>query len=221
MTHPSPLCAALFQRMRAPTGGMLSVNSALGDATGAMDGDITELLKKSSNGDVEAGNALYGRIYAELHKLARARLAGERTMTNLDAPALVNEAYLRLARRQNLEWRDRRMFFAYAARVMRSVVIDYVRERQSLKRGGAIAEVTLATGDGEQDLNWQQLEAINNTLADLKRIDERLHQIVELRYFVGLSIEEVAELLELAPVTVKRKWQAARAFLYKSLSVVN
>lgn len=180
-------------------------------------GEITLLLDRARGGDAVARDALFSQIYAELNTLARQRLARESTLTQLDAPSLVHEAYLRLSRQDALPGRNRRMFFAYAASVMRSVVVDYVRERRAQKRGGGETLLTLGTRDVGGELPDPDIEALDSALKQLAQIDLRAHQIVEMRYFGGLSLDEIAESLELSPVTVWRGWEKARIFLYKTL----
>lgn len=180
-------------------------------------GDITQLLDGARGGDAGALDALFSRVYSELHTLARQKLFRESTLTQLDAPSLVNEAYLRLIHQPEIPGANRRIFFAYAARVMRSVIVDYVRERQAQKRGGGVEELTLTTGEAEAVFDGAHIEPLDSALRALERIDERCHRIVEMRYFAGLSFEEIAESLELSVKTVKRDWQKARAFLYDAL----
>lgn len=179
-------------------------------------GDITRLLESAQTGDARARNELFENVYAELQRLARSRLARESTLTSLDAASLVHEAYLRLIRGPALPGRNRRMFFAYASGVMRSVIVDYVRERQAQKRGGGV-RITLATGERQADDASPDVEALDAALVNLAQLDGRAHQIVEMKYFGGLSIEEISEVLQVAPATVKRDWQKARAFLFKAL----
>jgi RNA polymerase sigma factor (TIGR02999 family) len=180
-------------------------------------GEITLLLDSARSGSPEARQALFSTIYAELQKLARSRLAQESTLTELDAPSLVHELYLRLDRQAQLPGRNRRMFFAYASTVMRSVIVDHVRERRALKRGSAEKPVTLLTRETDGSLRDPDIEALDFALRQLERVDERAHQIVEMRYFGGLSLDEIAAALELSPVTVWRDWEKARVFLYKAL----
>jgi RNA polymerase sigma factor (TIGR02999 family) len=182
-------------------------------------GDITQLLERARNGDTYAHDELFQRVYPELQQLARHRLGQSSALTLLDASSLVHEAYLRLTRQQTLTLTatSRRMFFAYASKIMRSVVIDYARERRALKRGGGEGPLTLHTGDAAIDARVPDLEALDLALQELAHVDDRAHQIVEMRYFAGLSIEEIAEALDLSPATVKRGWQKARAFLFDAL----
>lgn len=180
-------------------------------------GDITRLLERAQSGDAGARDALFERVYPELNVLARRRLRQASALTLLDASSLVHEVYLRLTRQQELPAGSRRIFFAYASKIMRSVVLDYVRERRALKRGGGEPIITLQTGDGPIDARAPDIEALDLALQELAQIDERSHQIVEMRYFGGLSIDEISDALEVSPATVKRGWQKARAFLFEAL----
>ena len=180
-------------------------------------GDVTILLERAQGGDLAARNELFGSLYGELERLARQKLAREAAFTNLNAPSLVHEAYLRLIGQSAMPGKNRRMFFAYASGVMRSVIVDYVRRRGAGKRGGAACHVTLTGNDPEPDAPSIDVEALDAALRRLAEIDARAHQIVEMRYFGGLSVEEVAQVLQTSVATVKRDWQKARAFLYRDL----
>jgi RNA polymerase sigma factor (TIGR02999 family) len=180
-------------------------------------GDITRLLEGAWGGDPGAREALFERVYPELNVLARQRLRQAAGLTLLDASSLVHEVYLRLTRQQEVPAGGRRIFFAYASKVMRSVMLDYIRERRALKRGGGEPVVTLHTGDALVDARRPDVEALDLALQELAQIDERSHQIVEMRYFGGLSIEEISDALDVSPATVKRDWQKARAFLFEAL----
>lgn len=184
---------------------------------GAGVGEITRLLERTRAGHADARDALFSLVYGELMTLATARLARNAAFTHLDAPSLVHEAFLRLATREELPGTDRRAFFAYAAGVMRSVVVDCIRERGARKRGGEAVRVTLATDDARFGFDEREFEQLEGALRALAEVDGRAHRVVELRYFGGLSIEEICEVLEVSPATVKREWQKARAFLFHAL----
>jgi len=179
--------------------------------------DITSLLAAARHGDIPARDRAFSLLYAELGRLARAKLRAESTFTNLDVTALVHESYIRLARTAPGHWEDRRAFFAYASSVMRSVIVDVARERNAQKRGSGLRSLTLTTGVAEDAFAIEEITQLDSALQALKKIDPRLLEIVEMRYFAGLTVEDIAGLLELSPTTVKRKWQTARAFLYKEL----
>src|SRR5262249_46585217 len=144
---------------------------------------------------------------------ARNRLRGDDRYTLLDAAGLVHEVYLRMAQQEHLPGTDRRAFLAYASRAMRSVIIDYVRSRDAERRGGGKPLLTLNTGIADQVLTEPDLLNLGDALDSLQRIDDRAHWVVEMRYFGGMEIEEIADVLEISPATVKRDWQKARAYL--------
>ncbi len=179
------------------------------------DGEVTLLLRKFRAGDSSAEDELIPLLVKELRTLARQELRGERPGHTLQPTALVNEAYLRLMGDQARDWQSRAHFIGVSVLVMRRILIDHARRKQSLKRGGAIA----ASGR-EQDeypgLTYEQadeLVALDIALDRLNEINPRQRQVVELRHFGGLSVEETGEVLNLSPITVKRDWAAARAWL--------
>jgi RNA polymerase sigma factor (TIGR02999 family) len=180
-------------------------------------GEITQLLDQARSGDATARDRFFSFIYGELDRLARSRLRREDRYTMLDAPGLVHEVYLRMSQQAELPGADRRSFLAYASRVMRSVVIDYVRARASERRGGGRQMLTLNTGIADHQLAEPELLELGDALESLQRIDERAHWVVEMRYFGGMEIEEIAEFLSTSPATVKRDWQKARAYLLQAL----
>lgn len=180
---------------------------------------VTQLLSSARAGDLAARDALFAAVYDELMRIARHRVAQAAPSTLLDAPALVNEVYLRLTEREALVGADRNAFLAFASTAMRNVVFDFARERMALKRGGGAARVTLMTdfaADGEAT-EEADLDALNEALTELAAIDARLHQVVELRYFGGLGVDAIAEITGSSAATVKRDWTKARAFLFDAL----
>ena len=179
--------------------------------------DITELLIAWSSGDRSALDQLAPIVYDELRRQARALIARERPGHTLQTTALVNEAYLRLVDCNRMRWQDRAHFFAVSAQMMRRVLVDYAR-RQNVKRGGGLKRVSL---DEAADIGIDraaEFVAIDDALNRLAEIDPRKASVVELRFFGGLSVEETAEVLKLAPITVIRDWNMARAWLYRELS---
>jgi RNA polymerase sigma factor (TIGR02999 family) len=178
-------------------------------------GNITILLGELRTGNTQARSELFAQVYDELTRLARIRLPGG-PQAHLDAPSLVHEVYLKLSAQELPSLRDRREFFAYSATVMRSVIVDIVRRHQAQKRGSGASHLTLSNVDAEGK-DTVDAEALHEALEQLERIDNRSFRVVEMRYFAGLSIEEIAEVLELSPMTVKRSWKTARAFLLKEL----
>jgi RNA polymerase sigma factor (TIGR02999 family) len=179
---------------------------------------ITQLLRAGREGRPEALAALFDAMYPELKSIARRRLAKDDRGTLLDTTSLVNECFLKLAGGERLELEDRRHFLAYAATAMRSIVVDFARARVATRRGGGVARVTLdsvildSVPAGED-----QVLAVDEALEDLAGLDPRLAQIVEMRYFGGLSDGEIAEALDLGVRTVRRDWAKARLVLATSL----
>jgi RNA polymerase sigma factor (TIGR02999 family) len=155
-------------------------------------------------------------MYSELMRMARSQLANNGTMS-LDAPSLVHESYLRFARQGAIEFTHRKVFFAYASRVMHTVVVDYVRERQAQKRGGGEPMITLTTGLAGVSLDEDGVAHLHDAMKLLEKIDARAHLVVDMRYFGGMTEEEIAELLQVSMPTVKRDWRKARAFLFNAI----
>jgi RNA polymerase sigma factor (TIGR02999 family) len=181
-------------------------------------GDITQLLAAARGGERGAMDRVFTIVYRELRALARRQLRRGPPGATLRTTALVHEAYLKLARRADVAPQDRVHFFATAARAMRQVLVDYVRERQAQKRGGGAAALVLDEGLVGSDGDAHDVLALDVALHKLATLDERLAQLVELRFFVGLSEEEAAEVLALSVRTVRRDWRRARAFLHVELA---
>ncbi len=179
--------------------------------------DVSTLLRAWSDGDQSALERLTPVVYGELHRLARRYMKGERCGHSLQTTALVNEAYMRLVDYERMQWQNRAHFFAVSAQLMRRILVEHAR-RHNLKRGGGVQHVSLdeaAILDSDQDAD---LVALDDAMNGLARIDPRKVQVVEMRFFGGLSVEETAEVLKVSPVTVKRDWRAARAWLYRELT---
>lgn len=184
-------------------------------------GDITCLLQSASQGDSEALQEVLGLLHERLRGIARVQLAGEAEGHTLETDGLVHEAFLRLGGLDRIQWRDRQHLLAMAARTMRRVLIDYAERRRTHKRGDGQVALPLDKADGALavvDRHADELHALDEALERLGEISPRQSQVVECRFFVGLSIEETAEALALSPATVKRDWTAARAFLNRELS---
>ena len=179
--------------------------------------DITDLLDAARDGDKGALDRVLATLYQELHAMARRQLAGQHGHT-LDATALVHEAYLKLIGRNSAQFDDRAHFFAYAASAMRSVVVDYARQRLAQKRGGDLHRVTELPEEVEGGVRLdEETLGLDTALTRLAAVDERLVQVVELRYFAGLSELEIAALLKRSERSIRRDWQKARLFLLASL----
>ncbi len=188
-----------------------------------MSSEITQLLRAWSDGDPGALDRLTPLVYEQLHRLASNHMRNERQGHVLQTTALVNEAYLRLLKIGALDWRDRAHFFAVAARILRRVLVDAARKRLSTKRGGHVPQAAHAT-----DIDFDQfpapatdkpaeLCAVDVALTSLAQLDPRRAQIVEMRFFGGLTVEETAEALGVSPPTVMRDWRLARAWLTREL----
>ena len=179
--------------------------------------DITLWLDAARGGDRRALDQVLATLYHELHTMARRQLSGQMGQT-LDATALVHEAYLKLIGRREIQFDDRAHFFAYAASAMRSVVVDYARQRLAQKRGGDLHRVTDLPHDIEGGLRIDEdMLALDVALTRLAAVDTKLAQVVELRYFGGYEEAEIAQMLGLSDRTVRRDWRKARAFLLAEL----
>jgi RNA polymerase sigma factor (TIGR02999 family) len=181
-------------------------------------GEITQLLEQAQQGDAVARERFFERIYAELDGLARHHLSQQPPLTLLDPSALVREAYLRIEQRGALSFGSRGEFLAYASRAMRCVIIDYVRSRKAQRHGGGERPITLTGGLVDQLLSEPQLESLGDALEALHQIDDRAHRVVEMRFFGGMDMEEIAQHLDVSPATVKRAWVRARAFLHTAMN---
>ena len=180
--------------------------------------EVSLLLQGWRNGDSQALDALLPLVYKELRRLARMQLQKERPDHTLQSAALVHEAYLRLIGLNPPQWESRTHFFAIAAQLMRQILVDYARRHRAAKRGGSVCKLSLddvmAASPGK-DLDVVALDDALNTLA---KIDPRQSRVVELRFFAGLSLQEISEAMEIAPATVQRDWTAARAWLHREIS---
>jgi RNA polymerase sigma factor (TIGR02999 family) len=178
--------------------------------------DVTRLLKAWSGGDQQALHELMPALYAEIRKLAGSYLRRERPDHTLQATALVNEAYMRLVDQREVQWQNRAHFFGIAAQIMRRILVDHARMQHAEKRGSGQSPIVLDEG---LDVADRQLDfvAVDDALKTLAELDPRQAQIVELRFFGGLSIEETAEVTQVSPATVKREWASARAWLRREL----
>jgi RNA polymerase sigma factor (TIGR02999 family) len=175
---------------------------------------LTELIEKTKAGDIEARNRLFSAAYADLHRLARARLRGGGRSTTLDTTSLVHESYLRFVNVGDLRAEDRREFFAYASQVMRSVILNSVRERIAQKRGGESMVISLPTQIAADIPDAEDtIIRIHDALEVLEEVEPRLAQVAEMRYFGGYSEQEIAETLEVTERTVRRDWEKARLIL--------
>jgi RNA polymerase sigma-70 factor (ECF subfamily) len=185
-------------------------------ADGAESEDVTSLLMAWGEGDRDALDKLTPIVYRELHQLAHRFMRHERSGHSLQTTVLVNEAYLRLLDCSRIRWQDRAHFFAVSAQLMRRILVDEVR-RQNLKRGGGIEHIPLENVEigGTRPTD---LVALDDAMTALGQIDPRKAQVVEMRYFGGLSVDETAHVLKISPITVLRDWNSAKAWLYREMS---
>jgi RNA polymerase sigma factor (TIGR02999 family) len=179
---------------------------------------VTALLQQWRGGDGRAMDELLPLVYEELRRLAKRHMGGERPGHVLQATALVNEAYLRLIDIRHVQWQDRAHFFAMAARLMRRVLVDFARAQKNQKRGGALHRVTLDGNLPVSSETPEDLIAVDEALRSLAAQYERKSQVVELRFFGGLSVEETAEVLKISEETVMRDWKFAKSWLLRELS---
>jgi RNA polymerase sigma factor (TIGR02999 family) len=180
--------------------------------------DVTELLLAWRKGDELALEQLVPLVYAELHRIAERCMRNERDEHTLQATALVNETYLRLVDVSRMQWQNRAHFLAMAARLMRRILVDHARGRRYQKRGGGAIRVTLVDDVGGTTARPPDLVALDDAIEALARIDPRKGQIVELRCFAGLSVEETAHVLNVSRDTVLRDWRLAKAWLSRELA---
>ena len=180
-------------------------------------GNVTGLLLAWGGGDEKARDELIPLVYETLRRIARYQLRGERAGHTLETTALINEAYLRLVD-QSVSWQSRAHFFGIAARLMRQLLVDHARARQRLKRGGDLQQISITAAGGIPQERAVDLLALDEALTTLAEVDPQSSQIVELRFFGGLTIEETAQVIGVSTPTVERGWRAARAWLQTELS---
>ncbi len=179
--------------------------------------EISELLVAWGGGDESALDRLMPLVYDELRRLAHRYMSHERPGHTLQTTALVNEAYLRLVNWREARWQNRAHFFAVAAQMMRRILVDFARDRQYLKRGGGALRVSLDKAASFTKSRSEDLVALDEALAALAEVDRRKGRVVEMRFFGGLSVKEVAEVLKVSEETVMRDWRLAKVWLLREL----
>ena len=179
-------------------------------------GQVTLLLKAMKSGDKTAAEQLLPLVYNELHRLARSYMHRERADHTLQPTALINEAYLRLAR-ENVDWQSRQHFIGVAANVMRRLLVDHARAHNAGMRAGGLQRVELEEGFMVSSERSNEVIALHEALTALEGVDPRQAKVVELRYFGGFSVAEIADILEMSPRSVKRHWAMARIWLHKRM----
>jgi RNA polymerase sigma factor (TIGR02999 family) len=180
--------------------------------------EVTQLLVDWSNGDQSALDRLMPLIDAELRRLAHRYMSRERVGHTLQTTALVNEAFLRLVNRKNLQWQNRAHFFGIAANLMRTILVDHARAHASAKRGGGARKLELDEALVISQQKASEVLALDDALKQLAMFDPQQSRIVELRFFGGLTVEETAEVLHVSPATIKREWSTAKAWLFHELA---
>lgn len=180
--------------------------------------NATELLHAWSNGDQSAFEELVPLVYQELRILAERYMRHERPDHTLQATALVNEAYVRLIDVNRIQWQSRTHFLAMAAQTMRRILVEFARQRHRQKRGGGAMRVTLSDAEGIAHESGLDVVALNDALSALATFDPRMSQVVELRFFAGLTVQETADVLNVSPETVMRDWKTAKAWLLRELN---
>jgi RNA polymerase sigma-70 factor, ECF subfamily len=184
---------------------------------GRRDGEITRLLCAFNEGAPEAEARLMDLTYRELRKIAAGHLRRERSARSIQTNDLVHEAYLRLARQSGTPWRDRAHFYQVAAHVMRQFLVDRARKRHAGKRGGGVPEISLDRALDIAEAHSSDLLVLEEALSRLQAVDGRQCQVVEMRFFAGMSEDEIAEVLGVSARTINREWRMARAWLYKQV----
>jgi RNA polymerase sigma-70 factor, ECF subfamily len=180
--------------------------------------EITRLLVAWSDGDAAAFDLLMPHVYDELHRLARRYMSGERPGHTLQTTALVNEAYLRLVSWKDVQWQNRAHFFAVSAQMMRRILVDFARDKQYVKRGGGSVRVSLSDAASFAEERTTDLVALDDVLTALAKMDPRKAQVVEMRFFGGLTVAEVAGVLRVSEETVMRDWRLAKVWLLRQLA---
>jgi RNA polymerase sigma factor (TIGR02999 family) len=188
-----------------------------GEAGRAAKDQVCELLRAWSDGDTSALERLTPIVYEELHRLARRYMRGERPDHSLQTTALVNEAYMRLVGYERMQWQNRGHFLAVSAQVMRRILVEHAR-RHNLKRGGGVPHVSLEEAAQVGGNRAMDLVALDDAMSTLAQLDPRKAQVVEMRFFGGLNVDETADVLNVSPATVMRDWSTAKAWLYRELA---
>lgn len=178
---------------------------------------VSSLIREAEHGDSSASQALFQLLYAELHRMAKRELARHGAPVSISPTTLLHEAYLDMAERQGPSFPDRGRFMGYAARVMRGLIIDHARNRQALKRGGQFEITSLATQAREKVADERELTLISDALDELAKADASLAEIVDLKFFCGFSLVEIAAMQRISERTVQRKWEKARIYLHRSV----
>ena len=179
---------------------------------------ITTLLASAERGDRAAADAVFAKLYDELHRMARRELAKRGAGVTLSATTLLHDAYLSISEREGVTFPDRNRYMGYASRVMRGLIIDYARSRQAQKRGGHFEITAISTDVVDPLTNADELLRISEALDELAGVDERLVRVVDLKFFCGFSFAEIGDMMSVSERTIQRDWEKARIFLYQRLN---
>ena len=197
---------------------MQALESTLYCEPTAVSADLTTLLASAELGDRAAADALFTALYDELHRMARRELSKRGAGVTLGATTLLHDAYLDISGREGAAFPDRNRFMAYAARVMRGLIIDYARNRQAQKRGGGFEITSIRTDVAEAIPRGADLEPLSDALDELATVDARLARIVDLKFFCGFSFVEIAAMTGVSERTVQRDWEKARIYLHRAIA---
>jgi RNA polymerase sigma factor (TIGR02999 family) len=178
---------------------------------------ISSLIGAAESGDSAAADELFSSLYSELHRMAKRELARRGSPASLSVTTLLHEAYLDIAAREGSRFPDRPRFMGYAARVMRGLIIDHARSRNAIKRGGEFQITSLKTDLGENPVDAKELSAISDALDQLAKVDPKLAELVDMKFFCGFSFAEIAALENLSERTVQRMWEKARIYLHRNI----
>jgi RNA polymerase sigma factor (TIGR02999 family) len=178
---------------------------------------ISSLMGAAESGDSAAADELFSSLYSELHKMAKRELARRGAPASLSVTTLLHEAYLDIAAREGSHFPDRPRFMGYAARVMRGLIIDHARSRNAIKRGGEFEITSLKTDAGQNPVDPKELSLISDALDQLAKIDPKLAELVDMKFFCGFSFAEIAALENLSERTVQRRWEKARIYLHRNI----
>jgi RNA polymerase sigma factor (TIGR02999 family) len=178
---------------------------------------ISSLIRDAECGDGAAADELFSTLYSELHRMAKRELARRGSPASLSVTTLLHEAYLDIAEREGNCFPDRPQFMGYAARVMRGLIIDHARSRNAIKRGGEFEITSLETDPGENPVDAKELSSISDALDQLAKVEPKLAELVDMKFFCGFSFAEIAALENLSERTVQRKWEKARIYLHQNI----
>lgn len=182
-----------------------------------MESTISSLISAAESGDSGAADTLFSTLYSELHRMAKRELARKGSPTSLSVTTLLHEAYLDIAAREGNRFPDRPRFMGYAARVMRGLIIDHARSRNAIKRGGEFEITSLKTDVDQNCADAKELSSISDALDQLAKVEPKLAELVDMKFFCGFSFAEIAALENLSERTVQRKWEKARIYLHRSI----